>query len=283
MDDEKKEALSADAENGEDRASEVGAAAPVSETDAAETVVEATEAADADQAAAAEPAAEPEAPKAAPAKTAKGKKPASTAKKKAAPASKKKEAAAKAAAEAEERPESSLPMKWYVIHTYSGHENKVKENILKMVKTSNVKDQFGRLIVPTEEVAEMKKGKKTITTRKFFPSYILIEMFMSEDSWHLVNGIPGVTSFVGTGTKPQPLSEGEVERILGRMDRDRETIAPEIPFTLGEHIRIKDGPFSDFTGVVDEINAEKGKLRVLVSIFGRETPVELDFLQVEPI
>jgi transcriptional antiterminator NusG len=179
--------------------------------------------------------------------------------------------------------ESKLPMKWYVIHTYSGHENKVKENILKMVKTSTIKDQFGRLIVPTEEVAEMKKGKKTITTRKFFPSYILIEMHISEDSWHLVNGIPGVTSFVGAGTKPQPLSEPEVERILGRMDKDRGTILPEIPFTLGEHIRIKDGPFSDFTGIIDEINTEKGKLRVLVSIFGRETPVELDFLQVEPI
>jgi transcriptional antiterminator NusG len=179
--------------------------------------------------------------------------------------------------------ESKLPMKWYVIHTYSGHENKVKENILKMVKTSTIKDQFGRLIVPTEEVAEMKKGKKTITTRKFFPSYILIEMHISEDSWHLVNGIPGVTSFVGAGTKPQPLSEPEVERILGRMDKDRGTIIPEIPFTLGEHIRIKDGPFSDFTGIIDEINTEKGKLKVLVSIFGRETPVELDFLQVEPI
>ena len=189
--------------------------------------------------------------------------------------------AGSAGADAVER--STLPTRWYVVHTYSGHENKVRENIQKMINASSIKDHFGQIVVPTEEVAEMKKGKKTITTRKFFPSYILIEMFMSEDSWHLVNGIPGVTSFVGTGTKPQPLSEGEVERILGRMDRDRETIAPEIPFTLGEHIRIKDGPFSDFTGVVDEINAEKGKLRVLVSIFGRETPVELDFLQVEPI
>jgi len=186
--------------------------------------------------------------------------------------------------EAEEaETESKLPMKWYVIHTYSGHENKVKENISKMVKTSSIEDEFGRLIVPTEEVAEMKKGKKTVTTRKLFPSYILIEMFISDESWHLVNGIPGVTSFVGTGAKPQPLSESEVERILGRMDKDRETIIPEIPFTLGEHIRIKDGPFSDFSGVVDEINVEKGKLRVLVSIFGRETPVELDFLQVESL
>jgi transcriptional antiterminator NusG len=195
------------------------------------------------------------------------------------------EAPAETAAEETEaaEDENKLPMKWYVIHTYSGHENKVKENITKMIATSNIDNEFGRLIVPTEEVAEMKKGKKTITTRKFFPSYILIEMFMSDESWHLVNNIPGVTSFVGSGTKPQPLLPNEVERILGRMDKDKETIVPDIPYTLGEHIRIKDGPFSDFTGVVDEINAEKGKLRVLVSIFGRETPVELDFLQVESI
>jgi transcriptional antiterminator NusG len=190
---------------------------------------------------------------------------------------------AEAAAAPAEEQEDQIPKQWYVIHTYSGHENKVKENIMKMVHASSISEQFGRLIVPTEEVAEMKKGKKTITTRKFFPSYILIEMYMSDESWHLVNGIPGVTSFVGTGMKPQPLSKPEVERILGRMDKDKETIIPEIPFTLGEHIRIKDGPFSDFTGVIDEINAEKGKLRVLVSIFGRETPVELDFLQVETL
>ena len=188
-----------------------------------------------------------------------------------------------AAVVTEDEAEKKLPMRWYVVHTYSGHENKVKENILKMINVSVLQDEFGRLIVPTEEVAEMKKGKKTITTRKFFPSYILIEMHMSDESWHLVNGIPGVTSFVGTATRPQALSKTEVDRILGRMDKDKETIIPEIPFTLGEHIRIKDGPFSDFTGVIDEINAEKGKLRVLVSIFGRETPVELDFLQVESV
>ena len=183
---------------------------------------------------------------------------------------------------AEEEPIGPLK-KWYVIHTYSGHENKVKVNILKMVVQSTIQDHFGQLVVPTEEVAEMKKGKKTVTTKKFFPSYILIEMHMSDDAWHLVNSIPGVTSFVGAGDKPQPLSKPEVERILGRMDKEKQTIIPEIPFTLGEHIRIKDGPFSDFTGVIDEINSEKGKLKVLVSIFGRETPVELDFLQVETL
>lgn len=182
---------------------------------------------------------------------------------------------------AEEPEDTGPPKRWYVVHTYSGHENKVKENIQKMINTSRVKDHFGQIIVPTEEVAEMKKGKKTITTKKFFPSYILIEMHMSDESRHLVSDIPGVTSFVGTASGPQPLSKAEVERILGRMDKEKQTIIPDIPFTLGEHIRIKDGPFSDFTGIIDEINAERGKLKVLVSIFGRETPVELDFLQVE--
>jgi len=177
----------------------------------------------------------------------------------------------------------ALPQRWYVVHTYSGHENKVRENIQKMINASSIPEHFGQIVVPTEEVAEMKKGKKTITTRKFFPSYILIEMYMSDEAFHLVNDLPGVTGFVGTSSGPQPLTKAEVERILGRMDKEKQTIIPEIPFTLGEHIRIKDGPFSDFTGVIDEINVERGKLRVLVSIFGRETPVELDFLQVESV
>ncbi len=179
--------------------------------------------------------------------------------------------------------DSGLPKKWYVVHTYSGHENKVRENIQKMINTSAIQDQFGQIIVPTEEVAEMKKGKKTVTTKKFFPSYILIEMFMSDESRHLVADIPGVTAFVGTTRGPQALTKQEVERILGRMDTERETIKPDIPYTIGETVRIKDGPFSDFTGKIDEINTERGKLKVLVSIFGRETPVELDFLQVDNI
>jgi transcriptional antiterminator NusG len=179
--------------------------------------------------------------------------------------------------------DSGLPKRWYVVHTYSGHENKVRENIQKMINQSSINDHFGQIIVPTEEVAEMKKGKKTVSTKKFFPSYILVEIHLTDESWHLVNDMPGVTGFVGGQSGPTPLSKAEVERILGRMDKEKETIIPEIPFTLGEHIRIKDGPFSDFTGVIDEINAERGKLKVLVSIFGRETPVELDFLQVENI
>jgi transcriptional antiterminator NusG len=197
------------------------------------------------------------------------------------------ETATAGAAEPESAPvgeeKTGPPKRWYVVHTYSGHENKVRENVQKMINASSIREHFGQIVVPTEEVAEMKKGKKTITTRKFFPSYILIEMHMSDEAFHLVNDLPGVTGFVGTSSGPQPLTKAEVERILGRMDKERQTIIPEIPFTLGEHIRIKDGPFSDFTGVIDEINVERGKLRVLVSIFGRETPVELDFLQVENI
>jgi len=153
------------------------------------------------------------------------------------------------------------PKRWYVVHTYSGHENKVKDNIQKMINTSQIQNHFGQIIVPTEEVTEMKKGKKTVSTRKFFPSYILVEMYMSDEARHLVSDIPGVTSFVGTASGPQPLSKTEVERILGRMDKEKQTIIPEIPFAMGEHIRIKDGPFSDFTGVIDEINAEKANSR----------------------
>ncbi len=194
-----------------------------------------------------------------------------------------KEQSAAAASTPEVEEVTKMPMRWYVVHTYSGHENKVRENIQKMINASSIRDHFGQIVVPTEEVAEMKKGKKTITTKKFFPSYIMIEMNMSDEAFHLVTDLPGVTGFVGTSSGPQPLTKPEVERILGRMDKEKQTIIPEIPFTLGEHIRIKDGPFSDFTGVIDEINAERGKLRVLVSIFGRETPVELDFLQVENI
>jgi len=186
-------------------------------------------------------------------------------------------------AEGEKAEDTGPPKKWYVVHTYSGHENKVRENIQKMINVSRIKDHFGQIVVPTEEVAEMRKGKKTVTTRKFFPSYILIEMNLVDESRHLVTDIPGVTGFVGSATGPQPLAKVEVERVLGRMDKEKQTIIPEIPFTLGEHIRIKDGPFSDFTGIIDDINAERGKLKVLVSIFGRETPVELDFLQVESI
>jgi transcriptional antiterminator NusG len=173
-------------------------------------------------------------------------------------------------------------MRWYVVHTYSGRENKVRDTIERLIKNSGMLERFGKVLVATEEVAEMKKGKKKVSHRKLFPSYILIEMEMSEEAWGLIENVPGVTHFVGSVKKPFPIPKKEVDRILGRMEK-KEGIVPEVPFTLGEHVRVVDGPFADFTGVVDEINPERGKVKVLVSIFGRETPVELDFLQVKTI
>ncbi len=173
-------------------------------------------------------------------------------------------------------------MRWYVLHTYSGREAKVRDTIERLIRASGMEDRFGKVLVATEEVAEMKKGKKTVSKRKLFPSYILIEMEMTNETWSLIENVPGVTHFVGGGKKPFPIPKKEVDRILGRMEK-KEGIIPEVPFTIGEHVSVIDGPFSEFTGIVDEINPERGKLKVLVSIFGRETPVELDFLQVKPL
>jgi transcriptional antiterminator NusG len=170
-----------------------------------------------------------------------------------------------------------------VVHTYSGHENKVKQSIEKAVDLQGFADQFGRVLIPMEEVTEMKKGKKVKVNRKFFPSYVLVQLELSEEMMHLVNNIPGVTRFVGTGSRPVPVTDKEVNRILNRGEsRVRETKEiREIPFHIGEQVKVVDGPFADFNGVIDEINPERGKLKVMVGIFGRETPVELDFLQVE--
>jgi transcriptional antiterminator NusG len=173
-------------------------------------------------------------------------------------------------------------MRWYVLHTYSGREAKVRDTIERLIRASDMEDRFGKVLVATEEVAEMKKGKKTVSKRKLFPSYILIEMEMTNETWSLIENVPGVTHFVGGGKKPFPIPKKEVDRILGRMEK-KEGVIPEVPFTIGEHVNVIDGPFSEFTGIVDEINPERGKLKVLVSIFGRETPVELDFLQVKPL
>ncbi len=178
--------------------------------------------------------------------------------------------------------EEPSKMRWYVLHTYSGRENKVRDTIERLIKNTGMDEKFGKVLVAIEEVAEMKKGKKTVSKRKLFPSYIIIEMEMSNETWSMIENVPGVTHFVGGGTKPFPIPKKEVDRILGRMEK-KEGIIPEVPFTLGEHITVVDGPFADFTGIVDEINPERGKLKVLVSIFGRETPVELDFLQVKTL
>lgn len=191
-------------------------------------------------------------------------------------------AAAKGGADVDSAGTGSRKMRWYVLHTYSGREAKVRDTIERLIRASEMEDRFGKVLVATEEVAEMKKGKKTVSKRKLFPSYILIEMEMTNETWSLIENVPGVTHFVGGGKKPFPIPKKEVDRILGRMEK-KEGIIPEVPFTIGEHVSVTDGPFSEFTGIVDEINPERGKLKVLVSIFGRETPVELDFLQVKPL
>jgi transcriptional antiterminator NusG len=173
--------------------------------------------------------------------------------------------------------------KWYVVHTYSGHENKVKSALEKTVSAQSLDEAVSRIIIPTENVTEMRNGKRTITTRKFFPSYILVEMDLTDDTLHIINNTPGVSRMVGVGGRPTALREEEVERILDAIDTGKVKPTPEIPYKTGEHVRVIDGPFTDFTGVVDEVNPERGKLKVMVSIFGRPTPVELDFLQVESV
>ena len=176
-----------------------------------------------------------------------------------------------------------MEKRWYVIHTYSGHENKVKTILEREVKIHGIEDKITSVIIPTEEIVEMKDGKKTTSAKKFLPSYILVEMEMTKETWHLVSNTPGVTSFVSAGNKPQALRPEEVDRIMTQMDRTRTKATSEMPFKVGDAIKVIDGPFTDFSGVVNEINPERGKLKVMVSIFGRSTPVELNFLQVKSI
>ncbi len=171
--------------------------------------------------------------------------------------------------------------RWYVIHTYSGYENKVKTNLEHRITSMDMGDKIYQVLVPTEEEIEIKNGKRHPVERKVFPGYVLVEMMMGDDSWYVVRNTPGVTSFVGSGNKPTPLTDGEVRAILRQIKLD----APKykVAFTKGEAVRVTDGPFTDLHGVVDEVNPERNKVKVLVSIFGRETPVELDFLQIEKL
>jgi transcriptional antiterminator NusG len=175
-------------------------------------------------------------------------------------------------------------VKWYAVHTYSGQEGKVKQHLEAIVDKNGLRDQFGKVLLPMREVTIVQKGKKTVRDRKFFPSYLLVEMDMNKDTMHCVTDVPGVTNFVGVDNKPQPLRKAEVDRILGQGTPEvQETGVMEIPFRSGDKVRIKDGPFKDFDGTVEEINPEKGKLKVMVSVFGRSTPVELDFGQVDTV
>ena len=170
---------------------------------------------------------------------------------------------------------------WYVVHTYSGHENKVTATLKQKIKASNLEEKIFDVLVPTLEKIEVREGRKQTVKERIFPGYILVNMILDDISWHIVRSTPGVTSFVGIGNRPTSLSDKEVETIL----KFSELEAPmyKASFSIGEAIRIIDGPFADFIGTVDEINEEKGKLKALVSIFGRETPVELDFLQVSKL
>jgi transcriptional antiterminator NusG len=175
-----------------------------------------------------------------------------------------------------------MTMQWYVVHAYSGFEKSVMRALKERIDRAGMQDSFGQILVPVEEVVEMKGGQKKTTERKFFPGYVLVQMEMNDDSWHLVKSTPKVTGFVGgTANKPAPISEREVQGILQQMQEGVEKPKPKVLFEAGELVRVVDGPFNEFNGTVEEVNYEKSKLRVSVTIFGRATPVELDFSQVE--
>ena len=174
----------------------------------------------------------------------------------------------------------SADKKWYVVHTYSGHENKARLSLIERIKQSTIAEQFGDVLIPTESVLEVVKGQRRTTTRKFYPSYLFVQMAMNERTFHLVKNTPKVTGFLG-GTNPTPVRESEIQSIATAMTEGATKPKPKVLFEEGENVRVIDGPFANFAGTVEEVKAEKQKVRVLVSIFGRATPVELDFGQVE--
>jgi transcriptional antiterminator NusG len=173
-------------------------------------------------------------------------------------------------------------MRWYVVHAYSGMEKAAERNIVERINRAGMQDKFGRILVPTEEVVEMKNGQRRTTERKFFPGYVLVEMVMDDDTWHLVKHTNKVTGFVGGAkNRPAPISEEEVQKIVNQMQEGTDKPRHKVEFVVGEYVRVKEGPFTDFNGTVEEVNYEKNKMRVSVTIFGRATPVELEFNQVE--
>ena len=177
-----------------------------------------------------------------------------------------------------------MAKKWYVVHAYSGFEKNVQKTLKERIEREGMQDYFGQILVPVEEVVDIKNGKRTLSERKFFPGYVLAEMEMTDDSWHLVKSTPRVTGFIGgTANRPLPITQREVDAIMQQIQTGGEKPKPKVEFEVGQRIRVNEGPFADFNGVVDEVNYERNKLRVSVQIFGRETPGELDFTQVEKV
>ncbi|HKJ77431.1 MAG TPA: transcription termination/antitermination protein NusG [Gammaproteobacteria bacterium] len=175
-----------------------------------------------------------------------------------------------------------MAKRWYVVHAYSGFENHVKRSLEERINRHGMEDYFGQILVPTEEVVEMREGQKRKSDRKFFPGYVLVEMEMTDETWHLVKDVPRVMGFIGgTSDRPAPISEREAKAILERVEEGAERPRPKVLFQVGEVVRITDGPFNDFNGVVEEVDYDKNRLRVAVLIFGRSTPVDLEFTQVE--
>ncbi len=181
----------------------------------------------------------------------------------------------------QEQQVQSAESRWYVIHTYSGYEDRAKKNLDQRIQTMDVKDQIFEVVVPTEDEIEIRDGQRRTVARKVFPGYVLVHMVMGDASWYVVRNTPGVTGFVGSGNRPVPLEDDEVKAILRQMEAEAPRV--KVGYSQGQSVRITDGPFAEFIGVVDELNVDKGKVKVLLSFFGRETPVELDFLQIEKL
>lgn len=178
---------------------------------------------------------------------------------------------------------TSAGFKWYVLHTQTGYETKVKGSLESRAEVASLKHLIGQVLIPTEKVSEVKEGKKKISERKFFPGYILVEMVLNDDTWYLVKNTPGISGFVGSGNRPIPLRDTDIDGIIRQQEEKTAKPKPKVDFSSGENVRVKEGAFANFNGIIDEVNPNKGKLRVMVTIFGRATPVELEYWQVEKL